>query len=118
VLVQVPGQTLAGAATIAAATTIGGLIASAIYVAISRQNDGWAIFMMMALMGSMPSSDQIALPLTDEITKRAVNLLILAMLSVAMGLCVRWLNRARRSGNEATAQSPLWDAEVDPPSPG
>jgi hypothetical protein len=51
---HVPGQTLAGAATIAAATALGGLIVSAIYFAITRQYNGWALFMMLALMGTVP----------------------------------------------------------------
>jgi hypothetical protein len=116
VLAQVRGQTLAGAATIAAATTLGGLIVSAIYLAITRRYEGWALFMMLALMGTVPRSDQIALPLKDELTKRAVDLIILAIVSVAVGLLNRWLDRERRKG--ATARSPLWDADVDNPTPG
>jgi hypothetical protein len=107
VIAQVRGQTLAGAATIAAANALGGLIAWAIYHAISRRNDGLMIF-IFAFLGTVPRSDQIALPLTDELTKRAVDLNILAIVSVAMGLLNRWLYRERRKG--ATARSPIRDA--------
>jgi hypothetical protein len=116
VLAQVRGQTLAGAATIAAATALGGLIVSAIYLAITPQYNGWALFMMLALAGTVPRSDQIALPLKDELTKRAVDLIILAIVAVAVGLLNRRLDRERRKG--ATVRSPLWDADVDNPTPG
>jgi hypothetical protein len=117
VLAQVRGQTLAGAATIAAATALGGLIAWAIYHALSRRNDGLMIF-ILASVGTVPRSDQIALPLTNELTQRVAHFISLAMLSVAMGLGVRWLNRERRSGKKATARSPLWDADIDNSTPG
>jgi hypothetical protein len=52
----------------------------------------------------------------DELTKRAVDLIILAIVAVAGGLLNRWLDRERRKG--ATARSPLWDADIDNPTPG
>ena len=108
---QVCGQSLVGAVTISAAVTFGGLIAWAIYHTISRRNDGMVI-LMLALLLTVPSTDQIALSLMGELTRRAVPFILLAIISVAVGL----FYRERRKGEQAMVPSPLWDADVDPPT--
>ncbi len=112
-LAQTRGQTLSGEAILAAAAAVGGLIAWAIYHAISRRNDGLVI-LMMALLFNLPRPDSIALPLREELTKQSFPFIILVMLSIIVGL----YNRERRNREKSPQSSPLWDAEVDPPSPG
>jgi hypothetical protein len=110
---QVQGQSMAGAATIAVVSALGGLVAWVIYHMISRQNDGMVVI-MMALFGITPKSGQMALTLNDEVTRQAVAFFILASMSVVMALFVRW----RQKSEKATGRAPLWDAELDRPSHG
>jgi hypothetical protein len=110
---QVQGQSMAGAATIAVVNALGGLVAWVFYHAISRRNDGMVVIILAAL-GLTPRSGQMALPLNDEVTQRAVAFFILASMSVVAALFVR---RPRKE-EEATGRAPLWDAELDRPSHG
>ncbi len=110
---QVHGQTLVGAATIAAVSALGGLIAWAIYHTISRRNNGLGIFTLAATV-TLTTSHQNVLPLNEALTQQASAVVILALTSVVFGL----MSRERPKGQGHTAGSPLWDAELDPPSPG
>jgi hypothetical protein len=110
---QVQGQSMAGAATIAVVSALGGLVAWVIYHMISRRNDGMVVI-MMALFGITPKSGQMALSLNDEVIRQAVAFFFLASTSVVVALFVR----RTRKGEEATGRAPLWDAELDRPSHG
>ncbi len=118
-MARVQGQTLAHASTIALVTVVGGLIAWVIYHTISRRNNGVGIF-ILAVAGAIPARDQIILSLNEELTRRTFALTVLASASFVYGLLHRYgvFVRRSRKANEQTDRSPLWDAEVDPPSSG
>ncbi len=106
---QVQGQDLKSATTVAAVGALGGLLAWMVYHTISRQNNGLVIF-VWSLVG-MNSRHILAwnAALRDRF-------LMIAILMPICGLC-GLLCREARKGDARPADSPLWDAEVDPPCP-
>jgi drug/metabolite transporter (DMT)-like permease len=112
-MTQHDGLPLTQAATIAVVGALGGLMCWALYHAISRRDDGLLISIMALNLTAAPNP-QVGHPLKGELTFRVILIVILAAMSVVFGLFLR----EPRKGEGQSTVSPLWDAEVDPPSPG
>jgi len=106
-ITQARGHPLPQAATVAAVGAPGGLIAWAIYHALSRRNDGLAIFILALGV----QNHTAILSLRGAVAVQIVSLLVTASLAVVSGLLVR---EPREPGVQPN-DSPLWDPEIDPP---
>ncbi len=102
-------QGLTRAAIIAAVGILGGLILWTIHASLSRRTNGLAGFMIMALGTGVGQRD--ILPLKVVLTSQATAIVILSLVSSVFALLVR---KPQKSDGQPT-DSPLWDAEVDPP---
>jgi hypothetical protein len=105
---QFHSQSLTRAATVAAVRAVGALVVWSVYIATSRQKDGSErILLAIFLVGLVSLS-----PGHSGILGEATFILFLVFSMALAGLLVRRLGKA---GGRPT-NSPLWDAEMDPPS--
>jgi hypothetical protein len=124
VLTQSRGHPLSHAATVAAVGAIGGLITWAIYHAITRRDNGMAIF-IVALCALSNTRDtlsvkevvvlQIAMGLATLSVSVVFVPLLPKLLRIVFVPLLRVLFRKPRLDNGQATHSPLWDPEVDPP---
>jgi len=109
----VRGLNVADAATLGGMSALGGFLAWLIYHALSRRNNGIAIFGMAAI-GALPPSHYVMSSPNEAFARQAVIIVGLVILAAAIGA----FYRIRIGQNKRPTQSPLWDAEVDRPGPG
>ena len=107
--VQFYGQTLNRGAIVAAVGALGALLAWASYHAISRRNDGLAIFIVV--LSATCFHPLPTLPLSQVVTMQTFVIVVLAVGFSAFGV----IFRAPREGDGKTTGSALWDAELDSP---
>ncbi len=114
IIALVDKQSVLRAAAVAAVGALGGLIVWAIYHAISGRNDGLAIF-IMALTATVAPSRQMVHPLKDELIKGVMSSVILAVMSVVIGLFLRERREGKgqatisRSGMPRSSRRPEGD---------
>jgi hypothetical protein len=109
----VRGLNVANAATLGGMIALGGLVAWLIYHALSRRNNGIAIFGVAAI-GALPSSHTVVSSAGEAFAREAVTIVGVVITSAGIGACLR----SRGGQDKRPTQSPLWDAEVDRPGPG
>src|SRR4029077_5675120 len=108
---QFHALSLTRAATVAAIRAVGGLLILLVYMNTSRRNDGSARILLPIFLVSLISlSPGHSRPLGEAVAREAVFIIFLAVWMGLAGLLVRkHVNAGGRPAN-----SPLWDAEMDP----
>lgn len=109
-MVVVGGETIPRAAAVARVGAIGGLIAWALYHAISGRADGLA-FLITTKFGPATPQPGARLPLGTVLEGRILLTAWSTLVAIGVGIFLRL--RSRRKADPRAAASPHWDAEVD-----
>jgi hypothetical protein len=122
-LTQFRGQPLLHAAMVAAVGAFGGLITWAIYHAISRRDDGMAIFILAGCALITPYTMSVMEAVLRQIAMSLAALFVLVvstplggkLLRIVFNPLLRVLFRKPRVDDGQANDSPLFDREVDRP---
>ncbi len=109
----VRGLNVADSVALGGMSALGGLLAWLIYHALSRRNDGLAIF-IVAFVGALSTTQTEMISPDEEFAKQSVNIVGLTIVAAAFAVFFR----IRGGQRVRPTQSPLWDNDVDWPGPG